>query len=110
MFGNINEKVGTIAAQTGQTQPDWNDGVFNMMQNLFQTVIISIAELVITYVLCYELISMVTEKNSLHDVDTFMFFKYVFKELVAVYLVTHVFDITMAVLTLDSTLSAIRRA
>ncbi len=68
-----------------------------MIQNLSQTVILPIAGLVITYVLCVELISMVTDKNSLHDIDTFMFFKYVFKAWVAVYLVTHVFDITMAV-------------
>ena len=40
---------------------------------------------------------MVTEKNNMHDVDTSMFFKWVFKAYVAVYLVTHTFDITMAV-------------
>ena len=54
--------------------------------------IVPIAGLVITYVLCYELISMVTEKNNMHDIDTFMFFKWVFKAFVAVYLVTHTFD------------------
>ena len=97
MFGDVNEKVGTIAAQAGQTPQEWNGGVFSMIQNLSQTVILPIAGLVITYVLCVELISMVTDKNSLHDIDTFMFFKYVFKAWVAVYLVTHVFDITMAV-------------
>lgn len=97
MFGDVNDKVGTIATQVGQTPQGWNGGVFSMIQNLSQTVILPIAGLVITYVLCVELISMVTDKNSLHDIDTFMFFKYVFKAWVAVYLVTHVFDITMAV-------------
>ena len=97
MFGDVNEKVGTIAAQAGQTPQGWNGGGFSLIQNLSQTVILPIAGLVITYVLCVELISMVTDKNSLHDIDTFMFFKYVFKAWVAVYLVTHVFDITMAV-------------
>ena len=97
MFGDVNEKVGTITAQAGQTPQGWNGGVFSMIQNLSQTVILPIAGLVITYVLCVELIGMITDKNSLHDIDTFMFFKYVFKAWVAVYLVTHVFDITMAV-------------
>ena len=59
--------------------------------------IVPIAGLVITYVLCYELISMVTEKNNMHDIETFMFFKWFFKAFVAVFLVTHTFDITMAV-------------
>ncbi len=97
MFGDVNEKVGTIAVQAGQTPQGWNGGVFTMIQNLSQTVILPIAGLVITYVLCVELIGMITDKNSLHDINTFMFFKYVFKAWVAVYLVTHVFDITMAV-------------
>ena len=97
MFGDVNEKVGTIAAEVGQTPQGWNAGIFSMIRTLSENVIVPIAGLVITYVLCVELIGMVTDKNSLHDIDTFMFFKYVFKAWVAVYLVTHVFDITMAV-------------
>ena len=97
MFGDVNEKVGTIAAEVGQTPQGWNANIFSMIQTLSENVIVPIAGLVITYVLCYELISMVTEKNNMHDVDTSMFFKWVFKAYVAVYLVTHTFDITMAV-------------
>ena len=97
MFGDVNEKVGTIAAEVGKTPQGWNANIFNMIQNLSENVIVPIAGLVITYVLCYELISMVTEKNNMHDVDTFMFFKWFFKAFVAVFLVTHTFDITMAV-------------
>ena len=97
MFGDVNEKVGTIAAEVGQTPQGGNANIFSMIQTLSENVIVPIAGLVITYVLCYELISMVTEKNNMHDVDTSMFFKWVFKAFVAVYLVTHTFDITMAV-------------
>jgi len=98
MFGDVNERVGTIAAEVGQTPAAWNINIFNMIQTLSQTVIIPIAGIIITYVLCYELIHMVMEKNSFHDnVDTFMFFKYFFKAWVAIFLVTHTFDITMAV-------------
>ena len=57
MFGDVNEKVGTIAAQAGQTPQGWNGGVFSMIQNLSQTVILPIAGIVITYVLCVELIT-----------------------------------------------------
>ena len=97
MFGDVNEKVGTIAAEVGKTPQGWNANIFNMIQNLSENVIVPIAGLVITYVLCYELISMVTEKNNMHDIETFMFFKWFFKAFVAVFLVTHTFDITMAV-------------
>ena len=67
MFGDVNEKVGTIAAEVGQTPQGWNAGIFSMIRTLSENVIVPIAGLVITYVLCYELISMVTEKNNMHD-------------------------------------------
>lgn len=96
MFGDVNDKVGTIAAEVGATPQSWNSSIFSMIQSLSDTVIIPIAGIIITYVLCVELISMVTERNNLHDVDTWMFFKWFFKAWVAVFLVTHTFDIAMA--------------
>ena len=96
MFGDVNDKVGTIAAEVGTTPQAWNSNIFSMIQTLSETVIIPIAGIIITYVLCVELIGMVTERNNLHDIDTFMFFKWFFKAWVAVFIVTHTFDITMA--------------
>ena len=97
MFTDVNEKTGTIAQQVGQTPQGWNGSIFSMIQGLSQTVIVPIAGMIITFVLCYELISMVTERNNMHDIDTWMFFKWVFKAFVAVYLVTNTFNITMAI-------------
>ena len=97
MFTDVNEKTGEIAAQVGQTPQGWNGSIFSLIQNLSDSVIVPIAGMIITFVLCYELISMFTEKNNMHEVDTWMFFKYFFKMWVAVYLVSHTFDITMAV-------------
>ena len=75
-----------------------------MIRNLSDTVVLPIAGLILTFVLCYELITMVTEKNNMHDVDTFMFFKYIFKCGIAVYLVSHTFDITMAIFDVAQTI------
>lgn len=97
MFTDVNDKTGTIAAEVAQTPQAWNSGIFNMIQNLSNSVIIPIAGLIITFVLCYELISMITEKNNMHDMDTWMFFKWFFKSFIAVYLVTNTFNITMAI-------------
>jgi len=97
MFGDVNEKVGTIAAEVGATPQAWNANIFSMIQTLSETVILPIAGIIITYVLCAELIGMVIDKNSMHEIDTFMFFKWVFKAWVAVFIVAHTFDITMAV-------------
>ena len=97
MFVDVNEKTATIAEQIGQTPQGWNGNIFSMIRSLSETVIIPIAGMVITFVLCYELITMITEKNNLHDGDSFSFFKYFLKMWVAVFLVTRTFDITMAI-------------
>ena len=97
MFVDVNEKTATIAEQIGQTPQGWNGNIFSMIRSLSETVIIPIAGMVITFVFCYELITMITEKNNLHDGDSFSFFKYFLKMWVAVYLVTRTFDITMAI-------------
>ena len=97
LFDDVNTKVGTIATEVGQTPQGWNTSIFQMIKTLSDNVILPIAGLIITFVLCYELITAITEKNNMHDVDTFIFFKYVFKAAIAVYLLSHTFDITMAV-------------
>lgn len=102
MFDEVNSKVGEIATEVGKTPQSWNGGVFSMIQSLSETVIIPIAGLILTFVLCYELISMIIEKNNLHgDFDTFQLFKWIFKTFVATYIVTHTFDIVIAVFELS---------
>ncbi len=103
MYTDVNEKTGDIATQVGQTPQGWNGNIFSMIQNLSDSVIVPIAGMIITFVLCYELISMLTEKNNMHDMDTWMFFKYFFKMWVAVWIVSHTFTITMAVFDVGQT-------
>ena len=97
MFVEVNEKVGTIAGQVGQTPQGWNGSIFSLIQNLSQTMMIPIAGMIITFVLCYELITMVTQKNNFHEFETFNLFIWVFKAYIAIYLVTNTFNITMTV-------------
>ena len=104
MFTDVNEKTGTIAAEVGKTPQGWNSGIFSMIQNLSDSVIIPIAGIIITFVLCYELISMIIDRNNLHDVDTWMFFKWFFKAFIAIYLVTNTFTIVMAVFDVGQSL------
>lgn len=97
LFTDVNEKVGEIAGQVGQTPQNWNSDIFSLIQGISETVIVPIAGIIITFVLCYELITMVTEKNNMHEFDTFNIFKWIFKAYVAIYLVSNTFNITMAV-------------
>lgn len=101
MFDTVNQKVGEIAGEVGATPQGWNSGIFSMIQNLSETVIIPIAGAILAFVMCYELIQMVVEKNNLHgDVDTFMFFKWVFKTFAAVLIVTNTFAIVTGIFNL----------
>ena len=97
MYDTVNTKVGEIAGEVGQTPLAWNSGVFSMIRNLSETVIVPIAGVILTFVMCYELIQLVTEKNNLHDVDTWMFFKWIFKTFCAVLIVTNTWNIVMGV-------------
>ena len=97
LFTEINSGVGEIATDVGKTPAQWNAGVFSMIRTLSDTVVVPIAGIILTFVLTYELISMLMERNNLHDFESFTLFRWVFKAFVAVYLVTHTFDITMAI-------------
>ena len=97
MFDSVNEKVGEAIVEVGKSPSAWNSSIFNMVQNLSETVMIPIAGVILAFVMTLELIQLVTDRNNLHDIDTWMFFKYFFKMWVAVWIVSHTFTITMAV-------------
>ena len=97
MFLDINDKVGAIATDVGKTPMGWNGQVFSFIKSINDSVVIPIAGLIITAVLCIELINIVMQKNNMHDTDTFEFFKYIIKMWIAVWLVSHAFEFSMAV-------------
>jgi len=97
MFIDINDKVGAVATDIGKTPMGWNSEVFNFIKSINDSVIIPIAGLIITAVLCIELINMVMQKNNMHDTDTFEFFKYMIKMWIVAWLVSHAFTFSMAV-------------
>ena len=104
LFDTVNTKVGEIAADVGATPQGWNSGIFNMIRNLSESVIIPIAGAILAFVMTYELIQMVAEKNNLHDIDTFMFFKWAFKSAAAAIIVNHTFDFIMAIFQVAQTM------
>ncbi len=97
MFDTVNTKVGEIAGEVGMTPAGWNSGIFNMIRNLSETVIVPIAGLILTFVMCYELIQLIIDKNNLHDFDTWIFWKWIFKTFCAVLIVTNTWNIVMGV-------------
>ena len=79
LFDNVNSRVAGIAGQVGATPQGWNSGVYGMIRTLSDNVILPIAGVVLAFVMTLELIQLITEKNNMHDVDTWMFFKWIFK-------------------------------
>lgn len=100
LFDSVNEKVADITTQVGLTPQAWNGGIFNMIRNLSNTVILPIAGVILTIVMTLELIQMLTERNNLNDVDTWMFFKWIFKSACAVLIVSNTWNIVMGVFDL----------
>ena len=98
MFDSVNSQVGDIAGQVGATPQAWNGTIYNMIRTLSDNVIIPIAGVILAFVMTMELIQMVSDKNNMHgDVDTWMFFKWIFKTACAVLIVTNTWNIVMGV-------------
>ena len=96
-FSNLNTKLGDVTSSLAQSPADFQPSVFNMIRSLSENVIMPIAVLLLTFIACYELIQLVMAHNNLANFETWVFFKWVFKTFVAVELITHTFDITMAI-------------
>ena len=98
MFDNVNQQVGDIAVQVGMTPQAWNGGIYNMIRTLSDNIMVPIAGVILAFVMTLDLIQMVADKNNMHgDVDTWMFFKWIFKTAAAVLIVTNTWNIVMGV-------------
>ena len=100
LFDNVNAQIGDVAGNVGSTPQAWNSGVFNMVRNLSVTVVVPIAGIILTIIATIELIQLIIDRNNMHDFESFIFFKWIFKTAVAVYLVTNTWNIVMAVFDL----------
>ena len=108
LFDNVNRQVAGIADNVGATPQAWNGGVFGMIRNLSDNVILQIAGVILALVATLELIQMIVDRNNMHDMDTFMLAKWVFKTACAVVIVTNTWNIVMAVF--DVAQSVVSRA
>ena len=97
LFDTVNARVGEIAVQVGTAPAQWNAGVFSLIRRLSETVILPIAGLVLTFVATYELIQLLVERNNFHDLDYWIFFKWIFKTACAILILSNTFNIVMAV-------------
>ena len=106
LFDNVNSSVGAVAAQVGTTPAAWNAGVFSLIRQLSETVILPIAGMVLTFVATYELIQMLLEKNNMHEVDVANIYKWMFKTAIAILILSNTFNIVMAVFDVSQSVIA----
>ena len=97
MFDSVNQQVADISVQVGQTPQGWNGSIFSMIENLSNSIMVPIAGVILAIVMTVDLIQMIADKNNLHDVDTWMFFKWIFKTFCAVLIVTNTWNIVMGI-------------
>ena len=97
MFDAVNQQVAEIAGDVGTTPANFSPGVYSMIRNISESVIIPIAGLILTFIACYELIQLIIDHNNLANFETWIFFRWIFKTFVAVTLITNTFNIVMAV-------------
>ena len=106
LFDTVNTRVGEIAVQVGTPPAAWNAGVFSLIRQISETVILPIAGLILTFVATYELIQMLIDRNNLHDIDTWLFFKWIFKTAAAILILSNTFNIVNAVFDVSQSVIA----
>ena len=97
MFDSVNEKVEDIAVQVGSTPQAWNSSIFNMIQRLSQNVVLPVAGVILAFVMTLELVQILMDKNNFHDIETAVFFRWIFKTACAILIVTNTWDIVMGI-------------
>ena len=97
MFDSVNEKVGDIATQVGMTPQAWNGSIFNMIQRLSQNVVLPVAGVILAFVMTLELVQILMDKNNFHDIETVVFFRWIFKTACAILIVTNTWNIVMGI-------------
>ena len=100
LFDSINTRVADVASTVGKTPQAWNGNIFNMIRNLSENVVVPIAGIILTFVMCLELIQLLIDRNNMHDLETFIFFKWIIKTFAAVTIVTNTWNIVMGVFDL----------
>ena len=97
LFDSINTRVADVASTVGKTPQAWNGSIFSMIKSLSENVVVPIAGIILTFVMCLELIQLLIDRNNMHDFETFIFFKWIFKTFAAVLIVTNTWNIVMGV-------------
>ena len=97
LFDSVNEKVADISGQVGTSPQAWNSGIFNMIENLSETVILPIAGVILAFVMTLELVQIIMDKNNFNDIETAVFFRWIFKTACAILIVTNTWNIVMGV-------------
>ena len=106
MFDAVNQKVGEVSEQVGLTPQAWNGDIFSMIQNLSETVMVPIAGVILAFLMTLELIQLIVDKNNFHDIESAVFFKWIFKTAAAILILSNTFNIVMAVFDMSQSVIA----
>ncbi|MDU5425324.1 MAG: CD0415/CD1112 family protein [Clostridiales bacterium] len=106
LFDTVNTQVGEIAVHVGTIPAAWHAGVFSLIRQLSETVVLPVAGLILTFVATYELIQMILEKNNMHEFDVANIYKWVFKTACAILILSNTFNIVNAVFDVSQSVIA----
>ena len=63
MFDSVNQQVADISVQVGQTPQGWNGSIFNMIENLSNSIMVPIAGVILAIVMTVDLIQMIADNR-----------------------------------------------
>ena len=106
LFVMTSDKFSDFTAMIGQTPQTWNPGIYSMVQSLSSTVIVPAANIILTLVVSLELFGMLVERNNMVDIEPVFLVKWIFKAVLASFVASNAWTITMAVFDLSQSIAA----
>lgn len=97
LFDSVNQKVGEIAVEVGHTPQSWNGNIYSIVRNLSESVVLPLAGVILAFVMTLELVQILMDKNNFHEIETAVFFRWIFKTACAVLIVTNTWRIDMGI-------------
>ena len=95
IFDTLNQKIAESGNMIGQDIQGWNGGVFSIIRNVSDNVILPIGGLIILFIFCWEWIRMVQENNQMQIVKVDTIVMILLKFALCLLVLTKSFDIVL---------------
>ena len=104
----ITDSVGLLEGKISETPDQFGGGgVFTALKAISDAAILPIGIGIMAIIICYDLITACIDSNNMKDFDTAIFFKFIIKAFLAIYLLNNVFSLCGSIFQLGANIAGV---